>query len=80
MTNTSTKAKCKKIFSQENTSVLHNGSAAYSCTACSASALELSVCSSSLILDYEWSVYENLCGSDHFPIIRTSNATVRYEN
>ena len=27
-----------------------------------------------MILDYEWNIHEDLCGSDHFPVILTSNA------
>ena len=32
------------------------------------SAIDLSICSSSILLDFIWSVNEYLCGSDHFPI------------
>ena len=35
----------------------------------STSALDLS-----LVLDYEWNIHEDLCGSDHFSVILTSNA------
>ena len=34
----------------------------------STSAIDLSICSSSLRLDYQWSVDDDLHGSDHFPI------------
>ena len=27
-----------------------------------------------VVLDYEWNIHEDLCGSDHFPVILTSNA------
>ena len=27
-----------------------------------------------MVLDYEWNIHEDLCGSDHFPVILTSNA------
>ena len=40
----------------------------------STSALDLSICGPSLVLDYEWTIHEDLCGSDHFPVILTSNA------
>ena len=33
------------------------------------SALDLSICSPSLFLDFEWKVLDDLHGSDHFPII-----------
>jgi len=32
----------------------------------SSSAIDLSLCSPSLFLDFEWSVHEDLCGSNHF--------------
>ena len=34
-----------------------------------ASAIDLSLCNPSLFLDLSWSVHEDLCGSDHYPII-----------
>ena len=34
----------------------------------------ISICGPSLVLDYEWNIHEDLCGSDHFPVILTSNA------
>ena len=33
------------------------------------SALDLTLCHPSLYLDYSWDVHDDLCGSDHFPII-----------
>ena len=30
--------------------------------------LDLSICYPTLLLDYEWKVHDDLCGSDHFPI------------
>ena len=33
------------------------------------SSLDLSLCHPSLYLDYEWSVFEDQHGSDHFPIL-----------
>ena len=31
------------------------------------SAIDMSICSPSLFLDFEWQVHDDLCGSDHFP-------------
>jgi len=31
------------------------------------SAIDLSLCSPNLFIDYSWKVHEDLCGSDHFP-------------
>ena len=33
------------------------------------SSLDLSLCHPSLFLDFDWSVYADKCGSDHFPVI-----------
>ena len=33
------------------------------------SSLDLSLCHPSLFLDFDWSVYADQCGSDHFPVI-----------
>ena len=33
------------------------------------SSLDLSLCHPSLLLDFDWSVYADQCGSDHFPVI-----------
>ena len=35
----------------------------------SSSAIDLSMCSADAAVDYEWSVLEDLYGSDHHPII-----------
>ena len=41
------------------------------------SSLDLSLCHPSLFLDFDWSVYADQCGSDHFPVIieSVSNST-----
>ena len=31
--------------------------------------LDLSICHPSLLLDYSWRVFDDLCGSDHFPVV-----------
>ena len=55
--------------------ILNDGSSTYIHSATgSTSALDLSICGPSLVLDYEWNIHEDLCGSDHFPVILTSNA------
>ena len=30
--------------------------------------LDLSICYPTLLLDYDWKVHDDLCGSDHFPV------------
>ena len=37
--------------------------------------LDLSICYPTLLLDYEWKVHDELCGSDHFPIFLNSIAS-----
>ena len=31
--------------------------------------LDLSICFPTLLLDYDWNVHDDLCGSDHFPVL-----------
>ena len=40
----------------------------------STSAIDLSVASPTIALDFQWSVHDDLCGSDHFPIFLKSHA------
>ena len=64
-------------FSEMDLCILNDGSSTYIHSAtgsASASALDLSICGPSLVLDYELNIHEDLCGSDHFPVILTSNA------
>ena len=35
-------------------------------------AIDLTLCNSSLFLDFTWMVYDDTCGSDHFPIVLES--------
>ena len=63
------------LFSELDLCILNDGSSTYIHLATgSTSALDLSICGPSLVLDYEWNIHEDLCGSDHFPVILTSNA------
>jgi len=58
------------LMLQRNLSLLNDGSATYLHPASgSQSAIDLSICDPSLYLDLSWKVHEDLCGSDHFPII-----------
>ena len=63
------------LFSEMDLCIVNDGSSTYIHPATgSTSALDLSICGPSLVLDYEWNIHEDLCGSDHFPVILTSNA------
>jgi len=61
------------LFPEMDLCTLNDGSSTYIHPATgSTSALDL-ICGPSLVLDYEWNIHEDLCGSDHFPVILTSN-------
>jgi hypothetical protein len=61
------------VFSQLNLCVFNDGSPTYSNPGSgSSSVLDLTVCDPSLMLDFEWRVHDDLCGSDHFPIVLSS--------
>ena len=63
------------LFSEMDLCVLNDGSSTYIHPATgSTSALDLFIGGPSLVLDYEWNMHEDLCESDHFPVILTSNA------
>ena len=63
------------LFSEMDWCILNDGSSTYIHPATgSTSALDLSICDPSLVLDYEWNIHEDLSGSDHFSVILTSNA------
>jgi hypothetical protein len=53
------------IFNDGTDTYLHPGNGSYS-------AIDLTVTDPSLLLDFSWKVHDDLCGSDHFPIIRES--------
>ena len=62
------------LFSEMDLCILNDGSATYIHPATgSTSALDLSICGPTLVLDYEWHIHEDLCRSDHFLVILTSN-------
>jgi len=49
--------------------LLNDGSPTYLHPATgSLTAIDLSICTPDIFMDFNWSVHENLCGSDHFPI------------
>ena len=57
------------LFSEMDLCVLNDGTSTYIHPATgSTSALDLSICGPSLVIDYEWTIHEDLCGSDHFPV------------
>ena len=50
------------LFNDNKSTYLHPATGTYT-------SLDLSICYPTLLLDYEWKVHDDLCGSDHFPII-----------
>ena len=59
----------EKVLDELNLCCLNNGSTTYIYPANGTkSCLDLSICDSSLFLDYNWKVDDDLHGSDHFPI------------
>ena len=50
------------IFNDESNTYLHPGNGSYS-------AIDLTIADPSLYTYFSWSVHDDLCGSDHFPII-----------
>jgi len=54
------------LLNDDSSTYLHSGSV-------SQSAIDLSICDPSLYLDFSWKVHDDLCGSDHFPIIINNN-------
>ena len=57
------------IIDNHNITLLNNGAMTYhNIYSNTYSAIDLSICSSNLHVDYEWSVNEHPNGSDHFPI------------
>ena len=66
------------VFSESDVSILNDGSPTHFHSANgSFSCIDLSVCDPSLVLDLDWNVHDDLCGSDHFPIIiKPSSVTI----
>ena len=53
------------LFNKKSPTHLDPSSATYS-------AIDLILCDTSLFLDFTWTVYDDTCGSDHFPIVLES--------
>ena len=45
----------------------------------SLSAIDLSLCHPSLYLDLSWSVHDDLCGSDHYPVLITTTQSYNHD-
>ena len=63
----------------EDIIVLNDGSPTHFSTHKSLTHVDLSLCSSTLAPKCCWEAFENLHGSDHFPILTTLSSTLKYE-
>ena len=61
------------IFNDKSHTYLHPATGRYS-------ALDLSLCTPSIFLDFQWQVYEDTYGSDHFPIALTPTIPVNEDH
>ena len=77
--NTNSQGRCIEDFMpKQNVYILNTGNHTYFHPGTgSLSAIDLSLCHPSLYLDLSWSVHEDLCGSDHYPVVIT--ATQSYD-
>lgn len=68
----------KTLCDNQNLSLLNNGHPTHlTISTGKLTAIDLSFCSPDLILDTKWKVMQDLCWSDHFPIIITLNQSQR---
>ena len=56
------------IYNYKTPTYLHRATGTYT-------SLDLSICYPTLLLEYEWKVHDDLCGSDHFPIFLNNIAS-----
>ena len=70
-----TRGKLVEDFvNNNNLCVLNDRSSTFLSSATgSRSSIDLTICDPSLMLDLAWSVYDDLCGSDHYPIVTKIN-------
>ena len=69
--------KIEKLIADHDLCLWNDGSPTYIHPATgSFSAIDLSLCSPSLFMDFEWEVHDDLCGSGHFPTLLHFNGRV----
>src|SRR5213080_3593450 len=60
----------EQFVSNNNLCILNNKSFTYIHPASgSLTAIDITICDPRLVLDFKWGVYDDQCGSDHFPIL-----------
>ena len=66
-----------QLITQENLCILNDNSQTYLHPGTgSTSAIDLSLCDPSIYMDYTWKVNDDLCGSDHYPILLQSKHSI----
>ena len=69
------------LISNNNISVLNSGEATHFHIQTGVlSCIDLSLCSPELLLDLDWTVCDDLMGSDHFPIIISENSSTQHNS
>ncbi|GFW07181.1 hypothetical protein TNCV_3693751 [Trichonephila clavipes] len=69
----------EKLLTELDLTLLNNDSNTYFHSPTqSFSAIDLSICSSSLLLDLTWSVLDNPLGSDHIPVVISYATPIAY--
>jgi hypothetical protein len=70
---------CEDFINNSNLCLLNTKSPTYFHTPTgSKTYIDLSICDSSLLLDLSWTVHDDVCGSNHFPIIVKNNKPAPY--
>ena len=70
----------EKVVETADLCILNDGSSTYLHPASgSFSAIDLSICSPSIFMDFKWEVHNDQCGSDHFPVFLTSTKPIPQE-
>ena len=73
--------KVETVLDSPDICLLNRGTATYLHPATgSQTAIDLSLCSTSIFLDFAWQVHEDLCGSDHYPIFIDINKSMPKDN
>ena len=57
------------LLNKKETTYIHPATGSFS-------SIDLAICDPALFLDLSWNVHDDLCGSDHFPVILSTSASV----
>ena len=60
----------EKVINENDMCLLNNGTLTYvNLSRKNHSAIDLTICNPSVYIDFTWTVHDDTCGSDHFPIM-----------